>query len=219
MCIGAALGIAAGGAAAPGNAQVVISEILGDPSRDWDGDSVIDFKDDEWVEIANIGATTAVLDSLRLSDASDVFRFGFTGTLAPGEQRVVYGSESVTWETAHGASTVGLSLNNGGDTVRLWQLAGAETLLVDAYTYAAHEAEDDRSTGRMPIDGDVWHLFDAFNPWTGSLPPAATSCAPTPGEDNQCATPVQGETWTRVKQLFRDANDASSASVRRGGAL
>lgn len=186
------------------NGQVVISEILADPARDWDGDTVVSFKDDEWVEIANIGSTPAVLDSLRLSDASDVFRHGFHGTLAPGAQLLVLGSDSVAWETANGMSTVGLSLNNTGDTVRLWQLAGAETLLVDEYTYLAHEVADDRSTARMPVNGNTWLLFDAFNPWTGSEPPAATGCPPTPARDNQCPTPVQGETWSRVKHLFLD---------------
>ena len=210
--IGAALLAASLGPAEPCSGQVVISEILGDPARDWDGDSVVNFKDDEWIEIANIGTSHAVLDSLVISDASDAFRFGFTGTLAPGAQLIVYGSESVAWEVATGRSTVGLSLNNGGDTVRLWQLAGAETLLVDEYTYAAHEAEDDRSTARMPIDGETWLLFDAFHPWTGADAPAATGCAPTPGEDNQCPTPVQGETWSRVKQLFRDGRSSLSAS-------
>jgi len=204
--LGAVLVVASLGTAEPCKGQVVISEILGDPAMDWDGDAVVGFKEDEWVEIANVGTTPAPLDSLRLSDASDVFRFGFQGTLAPGSQLVVFGSDSVAWETAHGFSTVGLSLNNGGDTVRLWQLAGAETLLVDEYTYAAHEAEDDRSTARMPIDGDTWVLFDALHPWTGTAPPPPTGCPPTPAADNQCPTAVQGHTWSRVKKLFREEN-------------
>ena len=197
------------GPAEPCNGQVVISEILADPASDWDGDAAVSFKNDEWLEIANVGATPAVLDSLRLSDASDVFRYGFQGILAPGAQLHVLGSESVAWETANGFSSVGLSLNNGGDTVRLWQLAGAETLLVDEYTYVAHEAEDDRSTGRMPIDGTTWMLFDAFNPWTGSNPPVSTGCPPTPSQDNQCPTPVEEQTWSRVKTLFREPSGSS----------
>jgi hypothetical protein len=183
--------------------QVVINEILGDPARDWDGDGVVNFKDDEWVEIANLGATAVQLDSFRLSDASNTFRFGFQGSLVAGGHFVVYGSESVAWEVAEGVSTVGLSLNNGGDTVRLWQLAGAETLLVDEYTYAAHEAEDDRSTGRVPDNTGTWVLFDSLNPWTGAAPPASTECPPTPGDGNHCPTAIEGTTWTSLKGLFR----------------
>lgn len=185
--------------------QVVINEILGDPARDWDGDAQTNFKNDEWVEIANIGATAVTLDGFRLSDASNIFRFGFQGTLAAGGYLVVYGSESVAWESAEGFSTVGLSLNNGGDTVRLWQLAGAETLLVDEYTYAAHEADNDRSTGRVPDNSGTWVLFDEFNLWTGTELPSSTGCAPTPGDGNFCPTAVEGATWTHLKNLFRDA--------------
>jgi len=200
------------GTAEPCNGQVVLSEILGDPARDWDGDAVIDFKADEWVEIRNVGTTAVSLDSLRLSDAADVFRYGFQGTLQPGEHLVVYGSDSVAWETAHGSSTVGLSLNNGGDTVRLWQLAGAETLLVDAYTYAAHEAEDDRSTALLPGTTSTWMLFDAYNPWTGTDPPDPTGCPPTPGDANVCPTAVEEDTWGSVKSLFR-ASSVQEATV------
>lgn len=191
------------GTAQPCNGQIVLSEILGDPARDWDGDATIDFKNDEWVEITNVGSESVLLDSLRLSDAADAFRFGFQGSLSPGAHLVVYGSDSVAWETATGHSTVGLSLNNGGDTVRLWQLAGAETLLVDAYTYAAHEAEDDRSTALVDPLNDTWMLFDAFNAWTGSDPPAGTGCPPTPGAANVCPTPVEQQTWGAVKSLFQ----------------
>lgn len=186
--------------------QVRINEILADPASDWDGDGTTNFKDDEWVEIVNLGSTAVAVDHLRLSDASDVFHYGFSGTLAPGAQRLVLGSQSVAWESAEGQSTVGLSLNNSGDTVRLWQLVGSDTLLVDEYTYLSHESVDDRSTARVPDGNGTWTLFDALNPYSGEEPPLGTGCPPTPGGPNACPVDVEPRTWTAVKSLFtRDA--------------
>jgi hypothetical protein len=182
--------------------QVRINEILADPARDWNGDAVTHFRDDEWVEVVNAGSAAVALDSLRLSDASNAFRFGFGGMLEPGQRVVVYGNESAAWESAHGQSIVGLSLNNAGDTVRLWQLAGTDTLLVEEYTYGGHEGLDDRSTARMPDGGDTWFVFDALNPYTGTNPPLGTGCPPTPGDPNVCPTAVESLTWGAIKRLF-----------------
>lgn len=206
QCLGVALAAAwlgSVGLAQPCQSQVRINEILADPGIDWNGDGVVSFKDDEWVEIVNAGTSPVTLDDLRLSDGGTVaFRFGFSGSLAAGAALLVLGSDSVVWETANGLSTVGLSLNNTGDTVRLWQLTGSDTLLVDTYTYASHEVLDDRSTGRMPDGTGSWRVFDARNPYAGTTPPLGTGCAPTPGASNACPTPVAPVSWTRVKALF-----------------
>lgn len=182
--------------------QLRINEILADPNRDWNGDAVVNFKDDEWVEVFNAGPGTVQLDSFRLSDAAGDFRYGWSGTLEAGRFCVVYGSDSVAWEQYVGASTVGLSLNNTGDTVKLWQLAGADTFLVDEYSYASYEVLDDRSTGRMPDGADAWFLFDAFLPYTGADPPLPTGCPPTPGAPNTCPTPIGQVSWSAIKVLF-----------------
>jgi len=184
------------------DAQVRINEILADPATDWNGDGAVTFRDDEWLEIVNAGTAPALLDNLRVSDASNVFRYGFSGVLAPGARVLVYGSQSAAWESANGLSTVGLSLNNAGDTVRLWQLTGTDTLLVDEYAYGAHEGLDDRSTGRLPDGSGTWFVFDSLNPYTGTTPPLGTGCPPTPGGPNGCPTAVEGTTWGQFKQLF-----------------
>jgi hypothetical protein len=191
-------------AVAPCGAQIRINELLADPGFDWNGDGTAQSKEDEWVEIVNAGTTTVDLDSLRLSDAGTTiaFRFGFSGTLAPGHVLIVYGSDSVAWEAANAAGSAGLSLNNAGDTVRLWQLAGTDTLLVDTYTYASHEVLDDRSTGRMPDGTGEWRVFDARNPYTGMTPPLGTGCNPTPGGVNGCPTAVAPASWSHVKRRF-----------------
>jgi hypothetical protein len=184
--------------------QVLLNEILADPGVDWDGNGTISFKDDEWVEIVNAGPVPLPLDDYRLSDGgTPAMRFGFGGTLPPGGVKVVYGSMSVAWETAQGLSTVGLSLNNAGDDVRLWKIAGTDTILVDSYTYASFEVLDDRSTGRMPDGTSEWRLFDARNPYSGTIPPLGTGCNPTPGASNSCPTPVEPVTWGTVKHLYQ----------------
>jgi hypothetical protein len=198
----AALGwLASIGLAQPCRAQIFINEILADPGFDWNGDGSVSSRDDEWVEIVNAGPAPVVLDDYRISDAG-IFRFGFAGTLVPGGLKVVYGSTSVAWEGANGLSAVGLSLNNAGDTVRLWRIAGPDTLLADSYTYAPFEVLDDRSTARVPDGAVGWQLFDARNPYTGTTPPFGTGCAPTPGGSNTCPTAVLPLGWGGVKQLY-----------------
>jgi len=195
--------LVAAGSAQPCLGQLRLNEILADPGIDWNGDGTISFKDDEWVEVVNAGATPVVLDDYRLSDGGTrVLRYGFSGTLSPGAVRVVYGNESVAWESANGLSTVGLSLNNTGDSVHLWHVTGADTLLVDSYTYVAFEVLDDRSTGRLPDGATTWRLFDAHNPYTGTIPPLGTGCNPTPGGSNQCPTAVEARAWGTVKHLY-----------------
>lgn len=194
------------GAAAPACGQVLVNEILGDPGFDWNGDGTVSSRDDEWVEIVNAGPDPVVLDEYRLSDGGTrLLRYGFSGTLAPGAVRVVFGSESVAWESANGVSAVGLSLNNAGDSVRLWKIAGSDTVLVDSYTYAAFENLDDRSVGRLPDGGTEWRLWDHRTPYSGTTPPFGTGCEPTPGTHNQCPTPVEQTPWSRVKDLYRPA--------------
>ena len=140
---------------------------------------------------------------LLLSDADSILRYAFTGTLAAGARRVVFGLEAVEWQRATGRTISGLSLNNSGETVRLFLAMGADTVMVDAYGYKSHEAVTDRASGRRP-DGGAWALFDGLNVYTGSLEPASTQCLPTPRTTNQCGpTPVHPGTWGRLKATYR----------------
>lgn len=195
------------GAAQPCSAQLKINEILADPGFDWDGEGTVSARDDEWVEIVNAGSSPVVLDGYLLTDAASTsFRFGFSGTLQPGAVQVVYGSTSVAWEGANGQSAVGLSLNNAGDTVQLWQVTGLDTVLVDSYTYAAFEVLDDRSTARVPDGADTWQLFDARTPYTGTTPPLGTGCEPTPGMSNGCPTAVEPLDWGTLKRFYHGSS-------------
>lgn len=187
-----------------GAAQVKLNEILADPGRDWDGDGAVDSKLDEWVEIINAGPAAVDLGSYRITDASagQSFRFALSGNLAPGETRVFYGAEVVAWQSANGVSAFGLSLNNSGDTVYLYQVTAGDTSVVDSYQYASNQVTDDRSVGRHPDGSETWAIFDGLNPYGGDDYTVAAGCLPSPGSVSICPSPTETSSWGRVKSLY-----------------
>jgi len=191
--------------ASPGAAQVHLNEMLGDPATDWNGDGTVDPKLDEWVEIVNIGTSSVDLSNYRISDASagTDFRFALSGTLAAGEVRVVFGSDVVAWQAANAVGQFGLSLNNSGDTITLYEVSGMDVQIADTHTYVSAEIADDRSAGRMPNGTGDWVIFDGLNPYTGQQPPVPTGCAPSPGSTVSCPNATQSSTWGTVKALYR----------------
>lgn len=195
-----ATGLAVAPRSAP--AQVLLNEILADPARDWDGDGVYQYRDDEWVEIVNAGSSAVSLEGYRLAGADTTWRYEFSGTLDPGAVRVVYGSQSYAWEKENGAPQYGLRLANGGGEIGLWRLGASDTVRVDTYVYRDFEAEDDRSTGRFPDGASEWRLYDALNPYEGTEPPLGTNCLPSPGERVSCPLPQRASTWGRVKRMY-----------------
>ena len=186
-----------------GAATLQLNEILAGPARDWDGNGAVSTRDDEWVEVENASNAPIDLAGFILTDGDSLPRFALSGTLASGERRVVYGRESYDWERANGFPAFGLSLGNSGDAAILWQIQGADTVVVDAYTYRSHEAAADRAVGRLDDDGP-WALFDALNPYTGTLEPGSTGCSPSPGAANACApTSARRSSWGALKLLYK----------------
>jgi len=195
--------------ASASQAEVVISEVLADPNRDWDGDGLIDFRGDEWVEVLNNGSETVSLNIYWLRDESaydpDVRLWG---TLEPGEVAVFYGSEVVAWQEENGLSGTGFALNNGGDQVFLMLEQPGQSWdefeIVDSVVIANHVADNDRSGG-LSTDGQSWILYDYFMPYNGSSLPGGTSCIPSPGEPNECPASVAAgyETLNGVKAMYR----------------
>jgi hypothetical protein len=182
---------------------VRLNEIMAGPSHDWNGDGVFSSRDDEWIEIINTGVGDVSLDGFVLMDGDSIPRYAFSGTLAAGAVRVVYGKDSSDWEKATSHPAFGLSLGNSGDRVTLWQVVAADTMFVDGYTFASHLAASDRAVGRSVIDGN-WTLFDAQDPYTGSAVPGGTGCQPTPGEPNVCSTTAdRRSTWGEIKTRYR----------------
>jgi hypothetical protein len=183
--------------------DILLNEVLAAPARDWNGDGVVSARDDEWIEIWNQGSSSVDLTGYFFTDADSTERYAFAGFISAGEHRVVYGIQAVDWQRANGRSVAGLSLNNSGDTARLWRIVGPDTVLVDAYAYKSHEGGNDRSTGREP-DGGAWSLFDGLDPYTGSLLPGSTGCFPTPGAENSCpVTRTEAVTWGKLKSIYR----------------
>lgn len=180
-----------------------LNEIMAGPARDWDGNGTFSSRDDEWVELVNTGVTPLELAGFLITDRDSIPRMALTGTLAAGGHLLVTGGQAYAWEQANGQPAFGLSLANGGDAVLLWQIAGAETLLVDGYDYKSHEAAADRAVGRSPDAGGAWVIFDSLNPYTGATPPAGNGCLPTPGNPNECvSTPVMRMPWGRLKTVY-----------------
>lgn len=187
-----------------GAAQIKLNEILADPARDWDGDGAVNSKLDEWVEIVNDGTAAVDLGAYRITDqsAGKEFRFSLSGTIEAGETRVFYGNEVVAWQNANGVSAFGLSLNNSGDTVYLYQVAAGDTSAVDSYQYATSQVTDDRSVGRHPDGGATWAIYDGLNPYTGDDYAVASGCLPSPGTPSICPSPTETSSWGRVKSLY-----------------
>ena len=179
-----------------------LNELLAGPARDWDGSGTFSSRDDEWVEVRNAGPTAIDLGGYILSDGDSIPRFAFFGTLTPDQRMVVYGKDSYAWERANGFPAFGLSLSNSGDRVLLWQVMGADTVLVDSYTYRSHEAAADRAVGRLDDTGE-WNLFDGLNPYTGTTPPHGNGCNPSPGAANGCSTETKSVTWGSLKAIYR----------------
>ncbi len=196
--------IACGPPPARADSPLVLNEILAGPARDWDGSGAYSSRDDEWIELVNVGATALDLAGYLITDGDSIPRYALGGTLGPGGHLLVTGRMSYDWERAAGYPAYGLSLGNSGDSAILWRVVGPDTVAVDAYTYKSHEAAADRSVGRSPDGTGGWILFDALDPYTGSLTPGGTGCDPSPGAVNVCNdTPVRPVTWGRVKTLYR----------------
>jgi hypothetical protein len=184
--------------------NVRLNEILAGPARDWDGSGAFSSRDDEWIEIANVGGIPENLTGYFVTDGDTIPRYAFTGTLPASGVLLVTGKMSYDWEKANAQPAFGLSLGNSGDSVMLWQVVGADTVLVDSYTYKSHEAGADRSVGRSLDAGGDWQLFDALDPYTGTLLPQGNHCAPSPGAPNACSTtPARNVTWGSLKAAYR----------------
>lgn len=186
------------------SAQVLINEFMADPARDWDGDGEYSYRNDEWLEIVNAGEVSVDISGLLVSDGTGVpaWRYGFSGSLGPGEVKVVYGSDSRAWEESNGFPVYGLSLNNDGDGIMLFSVTGSDTVMIDSVEFSNSAAEDDRSVGRSATDRSAWEIFDAYNPCSESCDPPGGGCVPTPGQANDCVTALGRSSWGRIKKVL-----------------
>jgi hypothetical protein len=145
---------------APRAGDLVINELLADPgtdgtatANDANQDGVVSSDADEFVELVNVSARTLLLDGLALEDAGGK-KTAFPGSLclSPGQALVVFGRYAGGGDFG-GSLVVGgtgsLSLNNGGDTVRLLDAGGG--VLAEA-AWGAEGNQDEALTREVDMD-------------------------------------------------------------------
>jgi len=184
---------------------VRISEVCPDPASDWSADGEVDSRGDEWVEVLNTGPDAVDLSGYWLRDAlGDAPQIRLDGLLPAGQVAVFTGDDALAWQQDSGEGTAGLSLNNSGDTLELYQGHPEQGgTLVDVLIYPSHVGVDDRTMAWLRLD-DVWILCDALSPYGGAVEPVGTGCAPTPGVPNACDAEVASEhsTMSTIKRVW-----------------
>lgn len=139
---------------------LVINEYLADPPEglpgDANGDGIRNSSQDEFVEIVNRTAEPIDLSGYSLSDSEQVRHVFAAGTaLPPFEALVVFGGGSPSGSFGNAAenglvlkaSSGGLSLNNGGDTIKLEDARGRP---VQEVKFGAAEGGANQSINRDP---------------------------------------------------------------------
>jgi hypothetical protein len=146
--------------------EVVINEFLPHPVTDWNGDGTAN-TGDEYIELINMGTESVNLRNWKLDDG-DGGSSPYTLPnliLLPRQIAIFYQTET------------GISLSDGGDTVRLFK---PDDRTADIYTYPVVAAAD-RTWCRLPDGTGTW----------------AFACRPSPGAPNmhiESGTPGPGST-------------------------
>jgi len=140
--------------------EIVINEFLPHPRTDWNADGKANFGD-EYIEIINISSKSVSLSGWKLDDdvdGSPAYPLPKV-TLLPRQIIHFYASET------------GISLSDGGDTVRLINPGG---VTIDAYTYPVV----------LSVDVTWCRLPDGTGTW-------GFVCHPSPGNPNTRLEPGQ----------------------------
>lgn len=146
-------GACAGPARAPLPGELLVNEIHASPANsvagDANGDGTRDAADDEFIEIGNIGASPLELGGVILSDSTSLRHTFLAGVLDCGKVIVVFGGGNTglpSWRSNWViASSGALSLNNGGDQVRL----GSSAATPDDLASTTFGTSDGQSLVRM----------------------------------------------------------------------
>jgi hypothetical protein len=134
-------------------AAAVLNEFLPHPQIDWNGDGTANVGD-EYIEVINVSPIAQNLTGWKLdTGVNSPTTFTLPDLiLQPREIATFFGSQT------------GLSLSDGGSTVRLLRSDGR---IVDAYTYPLVELTE-RTWCRLPDGSAIWKF----------------ACRPTPGQPN-----------------------------------
>ncbi|MDG1209051.1 MAG: ExeM/NucH family extracellular endonuclease [Paracoccaceae bacterium] len=141
--------------------SLVINEFLADPDAsvalgDANGDEVRSATQDEFIEIVNIGDSDVDLSGMTISDGVSVKHvFAAETTLAAGAAIVVFGGGTPTGDFGGAqvvtASSGGLGLNNGGDTITL---ATADGDVIQELAYGSEAGQDVSLTRDPDLTGE-----------------------------------------------------------------
>jgi hypothetical protein len=152
---------------------VVINEFLPHPRTDWNADGLIN-NSDEYIELINMGSESISLKNWRLDDGeggSSPYTLPEV-TLLPRGMLVLF------------ASQTGLSLSDGGDTVRLIKPDGRTA---DIFNYPVVTAAD-RTWCRLPDGNGAWYFNCRPSLGRPNNPIGTSTPNPEPGIDE----PVPG---------------------------
>lgn len=144
--------------------SLLLNEVLPAPAADLNGDGVTDIGD-EFIELFNPSSVSVALAGWQISDAAGETN-GRRVALDPS-RALGPGARLTLWRHA-----TGLSLNDDGDRITLWNPTGSQ---VDSVAWGA-APPDGASLSRVP-DGGVWQ----------------TGTPPTPGEANRPAPEPSAE--------------------------
>ena len=143
-----------------GAAQLVIEEILADPSAiDANGDGTIDTTADEMLEIVNIGSAAADLSNASIADEVGIRVTLPMGTVVgPGEVLVVFGGGNpVPLGPGVHIAKGRLYLNNTGDSITLRDAGGAVLATATYNSAANYDVSVTRATALDPAAAFVRH--------------------------------------------------------------
>jgi hypothetical protein len=144
------------------SAQFVINEFLADPatdiSGDANGDGARDSSQDEFIEFVNNSGGPIDVDGWSITDSvSERHRFLGTTIVGDGQALVVFGGGTPTGTFGGAvvttASTGLVGLNNGGDTITLFDASSA---VIATVTYGGEGGGDEALTLDPDITGAVF---------------------------------------------------------------
>jgi hypothetical protein len=152
--------------APPAAAAIVLNEVLADPAEDANGDGSVHATQDEFIELANTGPSDVSLAQWRLADGVQVRHVFADSAVVPGYGFLIVfgGGTPQGFANAVTASSGGLGLNNGGDSVTLLDPSLAA---VDAFSYGG-EGNQNASLTRVPDGDGAFALHSDVSPWASS---------------------------------------------------
>lgn len=187
-----------------GTPQVVISEIMYDPNSAEDNW--------EWVEVTNVGVTPADLSGWVIDDINGVAHGSAniaSGTILPGETAVLYNVDDVSaadfaaaWGTGFNLIPVtgwsAMALNNGGDTVGLWDSFASYT--GDHATHANAEFSVNYGSSGFPdpVGSSIYLTNLSADPTVGSNWATSTDGGATPTGTGRTSQNAGGNLGTDI---------------------